>query len=379
MFKKTRAGRQNGIVSIKIVDALTDEEWGLYIQSYFRNMLNFEIRRTERSQKPFLLVLVTINEAIINSIDRKTLERFRETLENMTRETDIKGWYRENKTVGIIYTDMSTQNRQLILRKVKDGLKKIFGHDIPNHAYINTFLYPEDLGKEGTPDSIDALDALPDTTHPSTPTLFAKAVKRAIDITGSIAGCIIFLPFFLLIPILIKCTSKGPVFFAQKRVGYNGKIFYMLKFRSMLVNNDPSLHKKFMQDYIKNQGSANADTKVFKIVNDPRVTPFGRLIRKTSLDELPQFFNVLAGTMSLVGPRPAIPYETEEYDAWHKRRFVHIKPGITGFWQVYGRSITAFDSMVRMDIHYIRTWNLFMDLKLLFKTPVALLTVKGAY
>ena len=379
MFKKVRATKESKIHKSKVVDALIDEEWGLYIQSYFRTMLNFEIRRTERSKNPFLLVLISIDESILNAIDRITLEKFRETFDAITRETDIKGWYRENKTIGIVYTDMSSQNRDLILKKVKEGLKKVFGHGIPHNAFIKTYLYPEDLGKETIRVSVDSLDALPDHSHRTTSHLVATTAKRFIDIAGSIVGIILFSPAFLIIPLIIKVTSRGPVFFAQKRIGYNGQIFKMLKFRSMYMNNDSSIHKKFMQDFIKNQGSVNSDTKIFKIVRDSRVTWIGRIIRKTSLDEIPQFLNVLSGNMSLVGPRPAIPYETEEYDAWHKRRFLGIKPGITGFWQVYGRSTTAFDTMIRMDIHYARNWSPIMDLKLMFKTPFTLFTAKGAY
>jgi lipopolysaccharide/colanic/teichoic acid biosynthesis glycosyltransferase len=379
MFKKVRATKQRTIKKSKIVDALMDEDWGLYIQTYFRTMLNFEIRRTERSKNPFLLVLVSINESLINSLDRNTLEKFRETFDQITRETDIKGWYRENRTIGIVYTDMSSQNRDLILKKVKDGLKKVFGHNIPHNAFIKTYLYPEDLGKETSREAVDSLDALPDHAHLTTSHVVAQTVKRIIDISGSIVGIMLFAPALLIIPLIIKLTSRGPVFFKQKRVGYNGQTFQMLKFRSMHTNNDSSIHKKFMQDFIKNQGAVTSDTKIFKLVRDPRVTWIGRIIRKMSLDELPQFFNVLFGDMSLVGPRPAIPYETEEYDGWHKRRFLGVKPGITGFWQVYGRSTTAFDTMIRMDIHYVRNWTPVMDIKLMLKTPFSLFTAKGAY
>jgi lipopolysaccharide/colanic/teichoic acid biosynthesis glycosyltransferase len=379
MFKKLRATKESKVHKSKIVDALIDEEWGLYIQSYFRTMLNFEIRRTERSKNPFLLVLISIEESIINSIDRITLQKFRETFDAITRETDIKGWYRENRTIGIVYTDMSSQNRDLILKKVKDGLRKVFGHSIPQNAFIKTYLYPEDLGKESIRNSVDSLDALPDHSHRTSTQLVAQTAKRIIDIAGSIVGIILFSPALILIPLIIKLTSKGPVFFRQKRIGFNGQTFNILKFRSMYTNNDSSIHKKFIQDFIKNQGTVNSDTKIFKIVRDPRVTWIGRILRKTSFDELPQFFNVLWGNMSLVGPRPAIPYETADYDAWHKRRFLGVKPGITGFWQVYGRSTTAFDTMVRMDIHYVRTWTPIMDIKLMFKTPLTLFTAKGAY
>jgi lipopolysaccharide/colanic/teichoic acid biosynthesis glycosyltransferase len=363
----------------EIVDSLKDEDWGLYIQPYFRNMLNFEIRRAERSKTRFLLILISIDEKIINSIDRISLEKFRASFDAITRETDIKGWYRENKTIGLVYTDMSTNGRDLVLKKVKDCLKNIFGNDIARNSYVNTYFYPEDLGKDSVNNGLDCLDALPYHMPRNASHLIARVLKRTVDIFGSLVGIILFSPAFILIPLLIKLTSKGPVFFRQKRVGYNGQTFKMLKFRSMVTNNNAALHKQFMKDFIKNQGSVTAETKIFKMVRDPRVTSIGRIIRKTSLDEIPQFINVLIGNMSLVGPRPAIPYETEEYEAWHKRRFLGVKPGITGFWQVYGRSTTNFDTMIRMDIHYAQNRTPLMDFILLLKTPFTLFTSKGAY
>jgi lipopolysaccharide/colanic/teichoic acid biosynthesis glycosyltransferase len=172
--------------------------------------------------------------------------------------------------------------------------------------------------------------------------------------------------------------------FRQERVGQYGKKFMFLKFRSMHANNDPDVHKKYVQNLIdgKAPGDAGRDVsaqKVYKITNDKRVTAFGHILRRTSLDELPQFINVLRGEMSLVGPRPPIPYEIEKYKIWHRRRVLEIKPGITGLWQISGRSSTTFDEMVRLDLQYARTWSLWMDMKILLKTPRAVLTAKGAY
>lgn len=384
MLKLLRSKKKRARVSGKVddgfaVNSLKDEDWDLYIQPYFRNMMNFEIRRAERSKSRFLLVLISIDEVILNTIDRISMEKFREAFDSITRETDIKGWYREKKTIGIIYTDMATNSRDLVLKKVKDCLKKVFGNTIPKKSFINTYFYPEDLGKDIANNTMDCLDSLPEHFTRTASHLMACAFKRTIDIIGSIVGIIIFSPVFILVPIIIKMTSTGPVFFKQKRVGYNGQTFKMLKFRSMSANNNVSIHQQFMKDFIKNQGSVGGETKIFKMVKDPRVTPIGQILRKSSLDEIPQFFNILFGEMSLVGPRPAIHYETEEYQAWHKRRFLGVKPGLTGFWQVYGRSTTNFDTMIRMDIHYARNWTPMMDLVLLCKTPFTLFTAKGAY
>src|SRR2546426_661604 len=208
-------------------------------------------------------------------------------------------------------------------------------------------------------------------------TNYPPELKRAIDMVGSLAALIALSALFAIIAALIKLTSQGPVFFRQKRIGQFGEEFTFLKFRSMYIDNDPAIHQEYIRNLINKKVDDSDGT--FKIKNDPRVTPVGRFIRKTSLDELPQFINVLKGDMSLVGPRPPIPYELESYSLWHRRRIAEARPGITGEWQVYGRSRTTFDEMVRMDLHYIRNQSLWLDLKILFKTPFVVLSGDGAY
>jgi len=162
-------------------------------------------------------------------------------------------------------------------------------------------------------------------------------------------------------------------------MGLNGETFTFLKFRSMYTNSDHNRHKDYIKKLIK-EGKDDTDASgVYKLSNDPRITTLGGFLRKTSLDELPQFINVLKGEMSLVGPRPPIPYECELYDIWHRRRLLSVKPGITGLWQVTGRSRTTFDEMVRLDLKYINEWSLWLDIKILLKTPWVILTGKGAY
>jgi lipopolysaccharide/colanic/teichoic acid biosynthesis glycosyltransferase len=171
--------------------------------------------------------------------------------------------------------------------------------------------------------------------------------------------------------------------FRQERVGQYGERFTLLKFRSMNLSTDETLHKEYVTNFIA--GRANADSgngkkkKPYKITNDPRVTWIGKLMRRSSLDELPQFWNVLRGDMSLVGPRPPIPYELEAYDLWHRRRLLEAKPGITGLWQVHGRSKTTFDEMVRLDLEYSRSWSPMLDVKILLQTPRAVVSGDGAY
>ncbi|MBT8490933.1 MAG: exopolysaccharide biosynthesis polyprenyl glycosylphosphotransferase [Deltaproteobacteria bacterium] len=225
----------------------------------------------------------------------------------------------------------------------------------------------------------------PDVIEKAVHKVFALFCKRIFDIIGSLVGLVIFSPLFLIIPILIKLSSKGPVFFRQERLGLFGKKFTFLKFRSMRVDNDDDIHREYIKQLItadngRTSGSEAAKPNgVYKIQSDPRVTFIGKFLRKTSLDELPQFINVLKGEMSLVGPRPPIPYECDEYKLWHMRRVIEVKPGITGLWQVEGRSSTNFDEMVRLDLKYIREWSLWLDIELLLKTPWVVLTGKGAY
>ena len=199
----------------------------------------------------------------------------------------------------------------------------------------------------------------------------ALLAKRLLDVTGSVVGIALSLPVLLIVPLAVKLDSPGPVFFRQKRVGRGGKTFTFLKFRSMRSNNDPAIHREFVTRLINGEdpNAEKGKKGVFKIQDDPRVTRVGKFIRKTSLDELPQFFNVLMGDMSLVGPRPPIPYEVDSYDLWHRRRVTDVKPGITGLWQVEGRSSTTFADMVRLDLKYIREWSLWLDIKILAADP----------
>jgi lipopolysaccharide/colanic/teichoic acid biosynthesis glycosyltransferase len=182
---------------------------------------------------------------------------------------------------------------------------------------------------------------------------------------------------------LIKLTSKGPILFRQERLGHRGMPFRFLKFRSMHVRTDQSVHEEYMKAFISGKPAAaksgSNGNKTYKLTRDSRVTPVGRFLRKTSLDELPQLINVLMGEMSLVGPRPPIRYEAARYDVWHRDRLLAARPGITGLWQVEGRSRVTFDDMVRLDLQYARSWSLWLDIKILLRTPAAVLMGEGAY
>ena len=199
---------------------------------------------------------------------------------------------------------------------------------------------------------------------------FKALLKRLFDIVGAVFFIILLLPIWLIIPVLIRLSSPGLIYFTQMRVGKDGKEFQLFKFRSMYPDAEARLAG--LQD--KSEVSGH----IFKIKEDPRITPIGKWIRKFSIDELPQLFNVLIGTMSMVGPRPPLMREVVKYDSWQKKR-LRIAPGITGLWQVSGRSELSFDDMVRLDIYYIENWSLWMDLKILFRTIPAVLSAKGAY
>jgi exopolysaccharide biosynthesis polyprenyl glycosylphosphotransferase len=199
--------------------------------------------------------------------------------------------------------------------------------------------------------------------------LFQLLIKRLVDVVVSLAMLVILSPLMVLVALLIKSSSPGPVLFVQERVGMNRRRFHIYKFRSMAA--DAEIHK--MEFAHLNE----MDGPVFKIANDPRVTPLGRLLRKTSIDELPQLFNVLRGTMSLVGPRPPVPSEVEQYD-WLFQRRLSIKPGITCLWQVSGRSGLSFEQWMELDKQYVQNWSLWLDFKILLRTIPAVLSCRGA-
>ena len=196
--------------------------------------------------------------------------------------------------------------------------------------------------------------------------------KRAFDILASVIGLILLSPIFLTIAVLVKLSSPGPIFFYQERIGRNGKAFKFYKFRSMFVNNGEDLERKnMMLDFIKNdQGNGK------KVINENRITEIGKVIRKTSLDELPQLFNVIKGDMSLVGPRPCLPYEFESYVSWQKRR-LNVLPGCTGVWQVTGRSSVSFKDSIVLDLYYINNMSPWLDLQILLKTIPVMLFARG--
>ena len=207
----------------------------------------------------------------------------------------------------------------------------------------------------------------------------ARILKRTSDLIISALAVALLLPLWLLIALLIKLDSKGPVFYTQERVGMDGRLFLLYKFRTMDANADSDLHREYQRAFIAGRAEANLGNEqkpTYKLLADPRITRVGKLLRKSSLDEVPQLWNVLLGDMSIVGPRPPIPYEVEAYELWHRKR-LDMKPGLTGLWQVSGRNRLPFEEMVRLDLFYIENWSLLLDLKIILRTGFVMLGREG--
>jgi exopolysaccharide biosynthesis polyprenyl glycosylphosphotransferase len=202
-----------------------------------------------------------------------------------------------------------------------------------------------------------------------------RVLKRGVDVAGAFTLLVLALPVLLVTALAVKRDSAGPVLFRQERVGLDGRVFRIVKFRSMVVDNDDSAHAAYVSALIA--GEAESADGVFKLVADNRVTRVGRFIRRYSIDELPQLWNVLRGDMSLVGPRPALPREVALYDQFARQRLA-VKPGLTGLWQVSGRCELTFAQMVELDLIYTKHWSLLTDLRILLKTPVVALSGRGA-
>jgi exopolysaccharide biosynthesis polyprenyl glycosylphosphotransferase len=208
---------------------------------------------------------------------------------------------------------------------------------------------------------------------------FARGTKRISDIAIAALTLALLSPFWLLVALLIKFDSKGPVLYAQERVGMDGRIFLVYKFRTMRADTDSEIHREYQRKFIAGHAEANvgdAKKPAYKLRNDPRITRVGRVLRRFSLDEVPQLFNVLRGDMSIVGPRPPIPYEVEAYELRHRRR-LDMKPGLTGLWQVSGRNRLPFEEMVKLDLFYIENWSLLLDLKIILRTMLVMLRGDG--
>jgi lipopolysaccharide/colanic/teichoic acid biosynthesis glycosyltransferase len=354
----------------------------LISEDLFRRVLVRERKRADRSNQPQALVFVALQapaEAGSAPIWRAVVD----ALSAAKRDTDVLGWFKTHEALGVILAEVPASN-PAFARELNDRVRRELSRrlDAQTASRVSIQLHihhadPKAAEAAGfRPGDPIVERALPGDERRTQ----YHAAKRALDVVLSLTLLAILSPLFLMIAALLKLASPGSVFFRQERIGQMMKPFMMLKFRTMVVNTDHAIHHQFVSSFIKSGGRAGEAGKngLFKIADDPRVMPIGRILRRTSLDELPQLWNVLRGDMSLVGPRPPLAYEVEQYQSWHRRRVLEAKPGLTGLWQVTGRSRTTFDEMVRLDIRYARSYSVWTDIKILLATPRAVISGKGA-
>jgi len=379
-----------------------DPETGLYSRNFFLLRLKEERERTKRNGSAFSLLIADV-EAISTAVNGKSTratqtyqKKLAEWFVQKSRKTDTKGWF-DLKTVGILMPDTKNPGASRFKDKISNQLRQEWpGAETVNlEEFIRISTFPEsssDKNRLTPPNQGNGRDS---QSNPENTTVYAdilsrnlftslkRLAKRIFDIAGALFGIVIASPLMLIITVCIKLSSPGPAFFRQERIGLLGRRFTFLKFRSMVTNADQTIHEGYITDLINGQHSKiNRGTEtqpLYKINDDPRVTRLGHILRKTSLDELPQLFNILKGDMSIVGPRPPIPYELEKYRLWHCSRVFEVKPGLTGLWQVSGRSRTSFDDMVRLDLQYADHWSFWLDIKIILKTFRAVLSTAGAY
>ncbi|MCU1313490.1 MAG: sugar transferase [Acidobacteriaceae bacterium] len=386
--KRTEVRGNDGIA---VVDALFSpvvaQQRAIASEETFKRVLTLERKRSDRSRQPFLLMLIDAGTARRAAAGTNLLRRTAAALLVTTRETDVVGWYREAAQVGVLFTALQLEtggHNQLtvvntILERVRAALKERLTADEAINLTFSFHFFPDDWDGDALRPSDGML--YPDLHRIGITKRTLLVSKRLMDIVGSTILLAVCAPLLAVIAAAVKLSSDGPILFRQTRVGQHGRHFQFLKFRSMRTDNDPSVHREYVTRLISGAAdrvdTGSSETGVYKLANDTRVTAIGRLLRKTSLDELPQLLHVVQGHMSLVGPRPPIPYEVAAYQIWHRRRVLEMKPGITGLWQVMGRSRVKFDDMVRLDLRYAASWSPWLDFKILWRTPGAV--IKGAY
>jgi lipopolysaccharide/colanic/teichoic acid biosynthesis glycosyltransferase len=349
---------------------------GLLDAELFASLLSKECKRVDRSSSGELFLLLSIDAG---SDARSNPSLFFDAVADAvlanTRQSDIIGWIRPGISLGVILPGWSVADAAMSRcpeNRIRNVLAARFGKASLRTVSMRFRAYPESRVAATSLSPLEEDFWEKPETRPS-----RDVVKRSTDVVLSLLFLLASLPLYLVIALVVKLTSPGPVLFRQSRVGQEARPFTMLKFRTMRAASDPTLHREYVTQFIKGQKEVS-NQALFKLVDDPRVTPIGRFLRRTSLDELPQFWNVLVGDMSLVGPRPPLPYEFEQYEPWHRRRVFEAKPGVTGLWQVVGRSRTTFDQMVRLDLRYARTRSFWTDLRILLATPRAIVSGNGA-
>jgi len=373
----------------------------VHLAERFHTIIEQEKARADRNAHHFSLVLFQISKARQNILQVRYLIHL---LANRIRWTDEVGWF-DTGRLGVVLPDTSAVGAHRLADSIceavaaKTSAPEYTVHTYPSASFPNgnghssqlsfTDILPQwepllsqgqDLrsGEFGTRQPHSDIRSNDMTWAEELEPFFFQPTqiwKRAFDILGSIVAIIALSPLFLFVSVLIKTVSKGPVFFKQQRVGYMGKTFTMWKFRTLKVNADAARHRMYVTKLINgaSQNGTAKDAPMTKLDNHDERIPFGQTLRKMCIDELPQLLNVLRGEMSLVGPRPALMYEVEEYLPWHFRRF-DVLPGMTGLWQVSGKNRLTFNEMVRLDIQYIRQQSFWLDIKILLRTPFAIVS-----
>jgi lipopolysaccharide/colanic/teichoic acid biosynthesis glycosyltransferase len=355
----------------------------IFDEELFRDTVTRERKRTDRSGMAMVMLLIGVQDSR-REITLALFAGIANALSAIKSDIDILGWYERQSLMGLIVPEIDTANLastcERLESKFRNEITSRFEGDLTERLSIRLRVYPEpqQLGEEES-QTVDPLLYPELHAHQDRIAKF-QILKRGIDILGSLSLLIILSPLLLAIAGLVKLSSRGPVLFRQLRIGQMLKPFMICKFRTMYANADHGIHHHYVSWFITSSGKGQEQdkNKIFKLTNDPRITPIGHFLRKTSLDELPQLWNVLRGEMSLVGPRPPLWYEVQQYKPWHRHRVLEAKPGITGLWQVTGRSRTTFDEMVRLDLRYARGRSLWADIKILLATPAAVIRGKGA-
>ena len=356
----------------------------IFDEVLFKDTITRERKRTERSGLAMVMLLIGVQD----SRPENTSALFAviaNALSAIKSDIDILGWFERQSIMGLIVPDIDAADlanvRERLESEFQQEITNRFEGDLTERLSIRLCVYPETQPpEEGESLSVDPL-LFPDLYSNQRQHTSFEVLKRGIDLLGSLVLVVTFSPLLLIIAGLVKLSSPGPVVFRQVRIGLMMKPFMMGKFRTMYANADHGIHHNYVNWFISSSDKAQEQDKkntIFKLTSDPRITPLGHFLRKTSLDELPQLWNVLVGEMSLVGPRPPLRYELQKYKPWHCHRVLEAKPGITGLWQVTGRSRTSFEEMVRLDLRYARERSLWADIKILLATPAAVIKGKGA-
>ncbi len=334
-------------------------EDGLLPRHLFLRDLHREKTRADRSSSPLSLVVFDWR-ANDHSGAVTDIGDLLDVLHARTRETDIIGHF-DHERIAVLCPDTDADGARELSRKIEATLGA--ASCASEHATYPGALF-DDLSKGSRVVPLTQAFVRSDLVT-------GYRSKRIFDVVGALSMLMVLWPLMTIVAIAIALTSRGPIIFKQKRLGRGGSAFTFYKFRSMVAHGDDQIHRNYIANFIRRDAKATTaepGSTPYKLRSDPRITPIGRLIRKTSIDELPQLFNVLRGDMSLVGPRPPIPYETNHYHAWHMRRITSMKPGLTGLWQVEGRGRVTFNEMVRLDLRYIRDCSLWLDVKILART-----------